>query len=157
MNEQKKAYFEGYGYNGYGFGNGDGEGNGRYGFGNGEGYGTNGYGFGDGRGNGNGNGDGDHHGFGKGFGKGFIALSPITAWHIIFGNKSHAGKAITPKYNYNAGENIIICRFGLHASLKLEDARYYVSGTKTKVQCSGRVIFGSDKLVCEHREVVEVL
>jgi hypothetical protein len=183
MNEQKKTYFETSGY-GFGFGNGSGNGDG-YGYGNGEGYGYgygfgfgNGFGnsngFGNGYGNGNGNGSGSVYGSGSGSGCGYgngygygsgsgngdgsvILLSSITAYHIVSGTNRHAGVLIFPQYNYNAGENIRLCLYGLHASLDLKDARRYASGTETKVLCSGRVIFGNDKLVCEHREVVEVL
>jgi hypothetical protein len=185
MNEQKKTYFEtsgnGFGFgngNGFGYGNGFGEGNGYgNGFGEGNGYGEgcgdgygdgygNGYGNGSSKGNGYGDGNGNGYGYGYGYGNGYgygygntILLSPIWAYHMISHRRKHARKDITPEYAYNAGEKIRLCEYGLHASLDLINALGYkeMGSTATKVQCSGRVIFGSDKLVCEHREVVEVL
>jgi hypothetical protein len=144
--------------NGNGNGDGDGRGNGEgYEYGNGNGFGySNGYSYG----NGNGFGNGEGHSYGDGYGYGktvAILLSSVFAYHIISGYSHHAGKDIDTEHNYNAGENIGLCEHGLHASLELEDARYYTRGTETRVQCSGRVMFGFDKLVCEHREVVRVL
>jgi hypothetical protein len=150
----KTTIFEGYGcvyvyiYGSNGCGHDDGGGNG-------DGYG---YGHGLGRGwcDGSGNGKGLGNGLGYGNGRGFvILLSPIRAYHIISGYSHHAGKDIDTEHAYNAGEKIRLCRHGLHASLY--GARYYATGTETRVLCSGRVMFNYDKLVCEHREVVEVL
>jgi hypothetical protein len=165
----KTTIFEGYSLsysNGNGFGNGNGWGYGR-GDGNGHGYGYgcgggngDGSGYGWGYGDGNGNSDGNYDGNGDGYGNGdgiVIFLSPVFAYHIISGERPHAGKDIDTEHAYNAGENIKLCKHGLHASLKLEDARDYVSGTETKVQCSGRAMLSRKKLVCEHREVVRVL
>jgi hypothetical protein len=52
---------------------------------------------------------------------------------------------------------IELCSWGLHASLKKEDARSYCDGILCKVACSGRVKFGSDKLVCSRREILEIV
>jgi hypothetical protein len=175
----KTTIFEGYGLSyGYGYGNGNGLGNG---LGNGSGFGG---GVGNGLGNGSGFGEGlgygsvgnwtedsgcgqSYDGNSRGGGRVYYndiyvtLLSPITAWHVITGKIKHGRKDIDTEHAYNAGEKIELCRFGLHASLDLKDAqkytKYYATGIETRVQCSGRVMFGSDKLVCEHREVVEVL
>jgi len=48
-----------------------------------------------------------------------------------------------------------LCRKGLHASIKPLDALEYAPGTMIcRVECSGDVIYGEDKLVCSRRKVL---
>jgi hypothetical protein len=120
-----------------------------------------GYGYGNGTGNGRGNGDG-----GTGYGHIYVALDPIIAWHSCnigsrYGKYTHGTKDITyPSITtaLNAGENIAGCEWGLHACERQCLALFIMKNhITTKVRCSGTIAFDSDKLVCEHREVVEIL
>ena len=138
-----------------GSGNGSGDGDG-YGNGSGNGDGS-GYGYGDGYGDGDGDGDGSGNGSAE-----IDHDTPIIAYHYVppDGKLRHPHGGQRPKIEpglvlIQEGE-LSMCSTGLHASLKKEDAESYCKGILTKVACSGRVIFGEDKLVCSRREVLEV-
>ena len=48
-----------------------------------------------------------------------------------------------------------LCKKGLHASIKPLDALKYAPGSVVcRVECSGEVIYGEDKLVCSRRRVL---
>lgn len=51
-----------------------------------------------------------------------------------------------------------LCRRGLHASVRVLDALQYAeSGLVARVECSGVVVLGEDKLCCERRKTLWVL
>jgi hypothetical protein len=165
------GYGSGSGY-GSGYGDGDGYGPGSgygsgfvYGSGHGfgDGYGD-GYGNGDGYGSGDGSGNGYGNGSGHGYGEYIISIkSPIEAYHCIprDGRIGHEHCGQRPKVRVGLvleyHGKLRLCSEGLHASLKLQDARRYCNGIATRVACSGRVIFGEDKFVCSRREVIEII
>jgi hypothetical protein len=143
----KTTYFESKEYEENGFGNGF------------EGFSS---GSGDGSGFGNGEGRGSVYGYGS-----IVALNPFIAWHSCnivsrHGAYIHAGYDIThPETDIalNAGEHIVPCEWGLHACQEecIPNHARGLNAAITKVVCSGVVVFEKDKLVCEHREVVEIV
>jgi len=85
---------------------------------------------------------------------------PIKAWHFVAKDKRlgygdnrlvETGKT----YSVDNPEGIELCRYGMHASLCALDALDYAPGPIIcRVELSGRIIHGDDKLVAEHRKVL---
>jgi len=169
---------DGHGY-GYSYGHGDDHGDG-YGDGYSDGYG---YGYGHGRGYGDSDGSscgcgcgcgygyGSGYGHGSGSGSGEYTVShdtPVVAYHYVSRDgrllREHNGERVMVGVGTVLDvdpDKLKMCRYGLHASLTPGDAAKHVGGATghllCKVGCSGRVIYGDDKLVCSRREVLEIL
>ena len=83
---------------------------------------------------------------------------PIKAWHWLPNDGKLAngdGRQVVAGETYTVWGTIALCSHGLHASRKLMHALGYVPGNiLCRVECSGDVVEGDDKLVCTKRKVV---
>jgi len=82
----------------------------------------------------------------------------IRAWHFV---DSHLrlrygdGRRVGAGRTYLASEPIKLCVWGLHASVNPYHALTYAPGPFVcRVECSGKIIHGHDKLVCTSRKVL---
>jgi len=148
------GHWQGYG-NGEGYGDGD-----RQGYGDADGYGS-GWGHGDGYGDD----DGDGHGEGYGHGEVCIELSedsPWTAYHYVRRERNGSlvlgdGRPVEVGQVLQEPE-ILMCNYGLHASLTPEDAHEYAPSHSvlTRVLVWGRLRVRKDRLVATHRKIVKI-
>jgi len=157
------GYSNGYGDgcgcgNGYSDGYDTGDGNG-----GGNGY-SNGYGYSDGydTGDGNGDGNGDDKGYSGYSCDSLLKLrGVILAYHVMpHRPKPHGGAHYKAEVGLVLSQDLplAMCSSGLHASLTPEDAlNYSPHGTLCRVECSGHIVFSTDKLVCETRRIVEII
>ena len=68
------------------------------------------------------------------------------------------GRRIRPGHVLTHKGIIRLCEFGLHASKNILDALSYSHGSSIcRVECSGSIIHGDDKLVCTRRKVLYVV
>jgi len=90
-------------------------------------------------------------------------MESYLAWHMVDRSKKMLFSPYTKMrpgetYSVPEGEESIpirLCRWGLHASLLLLDALNYHAGPIVqRVECSGHVVFGGDKLVATRRRVL---
>ena len=79
----------------------------------------------------------------------------MKAWHFV-GNKLMDGRPIPPDGEWLVHEGeLIMCKSGLHASIRLIDALKYVPGnTICRVEVDGEVIEDDDKLVAQKRKIL---
>ena len=79
----------------------------------------------------------------------------IFAWHFV-NDTLRAGQPIPDDGEWLVHtEPLDMCRAGLHASIRLIDALKYAPGHNIcRVECSGDIIQGDDKLVCSHRRII---
>jgi hypothetical protein len=80
----------------------------------------------------------------------------IRAWHFLNGDELRDGTT-APKdgewLEYSG--KLVMCESGLHASIDAFDALLFAPGnTLCLVDCDGRIINASDKLVCSRRRIV---
>jgi hypothetical protein len=87
--------------------------------------------------------------------------NPIKAWHFIRDDSTIKTSSMKRPLKVHQGQilrhrgPLELCRKGLHASIKPLDALEYAPGTMIcRVECSGDVIYGEDKLVCSRRKVL---
>ena len=81
----------------------------------------------------------------------------ILAWHFLpeNGRTRYNGLEVNPGAEIVHKGQIELCRSGLHASIKLDDALSYAPGPiLCRVVCGGIVKRGDDKLVCTRRTVL---
>ena len=85
-----------------------------------------------------------------------LTKNGILAWHWVADTrKLRGGKALVDGKTYAHNGNLHICESGLHASIKIRDALIYAPGPIVcRVECSGRLEEGGDKLVCSRRKVL---
>ena len=89
--------------------------------------------------------------------------TPIKAWHFINNDFTILTDSMTRPLKVHQGQvlrhrgPLELCKKGLHASIKPIDALKYAPGAVVyRVECSGDVIQGDDKLVCSRRRVLWV-
>ena len=89
---------------------------------------------------------------------------PIKAWHFINNDFTIKTDSMKRPIKVHRGQTLVkrgpleLCERGLHASIKPLDAIYYAPGNVVcRVECSGDVIQGEDKLVCSRRRVLWVV
>jgi len=84
----------------------------------------------------------------------------IEAWHFIpvDGRLQYGKRRTVVRVGQTLRrdpEKLELCKYGLHASIKPLDALRYAPGPIVcRVQCSGKVIEDSDKLVCSRRKTL---
>jgi hypothetical protein len=79
----------------------------------------------------------------------------ILAWHFV-GSKLRDGRKI-PKdgEKLTCNDELKLCVSGLHASIRVLDALRYAPGVICcRVEISGKIIKGTDKLVCSERTIL---
>ena len=79
------------------------------------------------------------------------------AWHFVSADrKLRDGNSVAPGYVYAVDpDELSLCQWGLHASVRPLDALRYAPGPIIcRVECRGRVLHDTDKLVCSEREVL---
>lgn len=80
----------------------------------------------------------------------------MLAYHFVRNNKLRDGTPIPSdgeKLVYSG--DLILCCYGLHASVKILDALRYAPGfTLCRVECGGKIIEGRDKIVCSERTIL---
>jgi hypothetical protein len=84
-----------------------------------------------------------------------MTAAPILAWHFV-ADKLFDGRPIPADGVplIHDGE-IVPCKQGLHASVRLIDALEYASGeTLCRVSCTGKVVLEDDKLTCSQRTIL---
>jgi hypothetical protein len=88
-------------------------------------------------------------------------MKKILAWHFVRADRKLGYNAsdltVEPGYIYSQKPPLEMCRRGMHASRKALDALEYTPGPVIcRVACWGSVAEDTDKLVCQHREVLAV-
>jgi hypothetical protein len=82
----------------------------------------------------------------------------VLAWHFLYEDKKLAngdGRLVVAGETLTHEGSIELCERGLHASRRALDALQYAPGPIVcRVECSGDVIEGGDKLVCTHRKAL---
>ena len=85
-------------------------------------------------------------------------MEKVTAWHFVGDDKrlTHgSGLEVAPGYIYMTDGPIVLCKSGMHASLRVSDALIYAHGSiLCRVALWGEIEYGSDKMVARHREVI---
>jgi hypothetical protein len=89
--------------------------------------------------------------------------SPIQAWHFIRDDSTILTDSMKRPLKVHKGQilrhrgPLKLCEKGLHASITPLDALKYAPGPVVcRVECSGDMIHGDDKLVCSRRRVLWV-
>lgn len=82
----------------------------------------------------------------------------ILAWHFLANNgRMRDGTPVEVGRTYRGGRSLVLCKKGLHASVRALDALKYAPGSIVcLVECGGKIIHGSDKLVCSERRVLSM-
>src|SRR4051812_47432285 len=82
-------------------------------------------------------------------------MEKVLAWHFV-GNALRDGRPIPADGELLKFDGTpILCQRGLHASLHPYDALNYAPGPiLCRVECSGTIIRGDDKLVCTERTII---
>jgi len=82
-------------------------------------------------------------------------MTKIRAWHFV-GRTLRDGSSIPPDgVTLRCEGELRMCVFGLHASRDPFDALHYAPGTTLcLVECGGKIIEGTDKLVCSERTII---
>jgi hypothetical protein len=87
--------------------------------------------------------------------------NPIKAWHFICDDSTIFTDSMKRPLKVHRGQilrhrgPLKLCKKGLHASVRPLDALGYAPGTMIcRVECSGEVVHGGDKLVCSRRRVL---
>ena len=82
----------------------------------------------------------------------------MRAWHFVGEGRRLGygdGTTVAPGYTYTWDGPLVLCRTGLHASVRPLDALKYAPGPIVcRVECGGAVVDGDDKIVCSSREVL---
>jgi hypothetical protein len=79
----------------------------------------------------------------------------ILAWHWTNGMKLRDGQPLKVGKLYTHTGKLEMCAIGYHASTDIRDALSYAPGfTVSRVECSGEMIIGNDKLVCTRRKAI---
>ncbi len=82
----------------------------------------------------------------------------VLAWHFTNGMKLRDGTDLVSGKTYRYAGEIEMCVRGYHASRDIRDALSYAPGFQvSRVECSGRIEEGEDKLVCSTRKVLWTL
>ena len=85
-------------------------------------------------------------------------MKTVKAWHFLE-SKGHLSNGDSRKVRpgrwlVHHGD-LVLCVSGLHASVMVLDALKYASGSVVcRVECSGEIIHGTDKLVCTRRRIL---
>lgn len=79
----------------------------------------------------------------------------VLAYHWTDGMKLRDGQALVVGKTYKHTGPLVMCETGYHASVDIVDALSYAPGfTVSRVECSGEMTVGDDKLVCRERKVL---
>jgi hypothetical protein len=91
----------------------------------------------------------------------------VKAWHFVSADKMVGYAKRVPvvegtryymEWPYQGYTEPTLCKAGLHASLRAFDALQYAPGPiLCRVEVSGRIVHGNDKLVAEERKVLKML
>jgi hypothetical protein len=82
-------------------------------------------------------------------------MSKVLAWHFTDGWKLRDGQKLVVGKTYKFKGDLAMCESGYHASVDIRDALSYGPGlVVSRVECSGEMIKGNDKLVCRERKVL---
>ena len=82
-------------------------------------------------------------------------MKKLLAWHFTKGFKLRDGQDLVAGRTYKVEGPLRLCEHGLHASIRAIDALEYAPDTVvSRVECSGDIIHGEDKLVCSQRKVL---
>ena len=78
----------------------------------------------------------------------------ILAWHFLRAPSTYANSLPWSPEVKHIGP-LVLCKSGLHASERAIDSLRYAPGPIVcRVECSGKIIHGDDKLVCRERRVL---
>jgi hypothetical protein len=101
------------------------------------------------------------YGYGDGCGEGELCVAHVDAWHIVplsgyrydsTLDAPHVGQVLEVD-----PDRLKLCSYGLHASMTVEDAAKFVpSGYLCRVRLSGRMLWQSDKICAERREILSM-
>jgi hypothetical protein len=80
----------------------------------------------------------------------------MEAWHFTNGTKLRDGRDVPPPGEWLEHEQkLVLCEAGLHASRRLLDALGYAPGTTVhRVEISGQILTGVDKVCGERRKIL---
>ena len=82
-------------------------------------------------------------------------MKKLLAWHFTKGFKLRDGQDLVAGRTYKVEGPLRLCEHGLHASIRAIDALEYAPDTVvSRVECSGDIVHGEDKLVCSQRKVL---
>lgn len=85
-------------------------------------------------------------------------MKPVLAWHFLAADRKMAhedNQVVEPGCVYSAVGPLVLCKNGMHASVRALDAIRYAPGPIVcRVRCSGEIVSDDDKLVARHREVL---
>ena len=76
------------------------------------------------------------------------------AWHFVAGPEPHyrGGRPVVVGETLRHDGPLVMCRSGLHASVRAIDALQYSPGPwACLVECGGEIAYGTEKLVCTAR------
>ena len=118
-----------------------------------------GYGYGYGAGDWDGAGYGYGYGTGAGDWYGYEIRQPFKAYHYIRSDLMLRNNRQTQIGEALHEDDIKLCKRGLHASWRPEDAAKYAPNdyVLTEVEIWGRVIFAEDKMVATDRRLVRII
>lgn len=85
-------------------------------------------------------------------------MSKVLGWHFSNGSLAYGDdRKIVAGKLYTVKKPIVLCNHGLHASVRAIDALAYAPGSIiSRVELSGEVIEGDDKVVASRRKVIAV-
>jgi hypothetical protein len=85
-----------------------------------------------------------------------MATKKVLAWHFTDGMKLRDGTPLVVGKLYKHTGPLEMCAKGYHASEDILDALRYAQGwIISRVECSGKIIKGDDKMVCEQRKAIK--
>ena len=85
----------------------------------------------------------------------------VLAWHFLAADKRLGyddGRVARKGVTHRVTGEIALCKFGLHASVRAIDALQYAPGpVVARVEMSGEIIHGDDKLVASARKYLHII